>query len=63
MDPSGKATWKVACAGPPAMTGEGELTRESADAWTGSIRFTASEGSMTLRLGGKRLGDCEAPQQ
>ena len=25
MDASGKATWKVTCAGPPAMTGEGDL--------------------------------------
>ena len=62
MDASGKATWKVTCAGPPAMTGEGELTREGADAWSGSIKFAASEGVMTVRLGGKRLSDCEKPQ-
>ena len=62
MDAAGKATWKVACAGPPAMTGEGELTREGADAWSGAIKFAASEGTMNLRLGGRRLGDCEKPQ-
>lgn len=62
MDASGKATWKVTCAGPPAMSGEGELTREGADAWSGAIRFASSEGAMTVKLGGVRLGDCEKPQ-
>ena len=57
-----KATWKVTCAGPPAMTGDGEITRESADSWSGAIRFTSSEGAMTVKLGGRRLGDCEKPQ-
>jgi hypothetical protein len=62
MDGAGKATWKVTCAGPPAMTGEGELTRDGADAWSGTIKFAASEGSMNLKLDGRRLGDCEKPQ-
>lgn len=62
MDASGKATWKVTCAGPPAMTGEGELTRDGADAWSGMIKFAASEGTMNLKLGGRRLGTCEKPQ-
>ena len=54
-----KATWKVRCAGPPAMTGEGEITRDGADAWTGSIRLSSEEVNMTIKLDGKRLGPCE----
>jgi len=54
-----KATWKVTCAGPPAMTGEGEITRESADAYSGTIKFTSEGSSITIKLRGKRLGTCE----
>ena len=54
-----KATWKVICAGPPAMTGEGEITRNGADAYTGQIRFSSAEGAMTIKLTGKRVGPCD----
>jgi len=54
-----KATWKVICAGPPAMTGEGEITRNGADAYTGQIKFASEEGAMTIKLSGKRLGPCD----
>ena len=57
-----KATWKVTCAGPPVMTGEGEITRNGADSWSGAIRFTSPEGAMTVKLNGRRLGECEIPQ-
>lgn len=51
--------WKVSCPGPPAMTGEGEITRKGPDAYTGHITFTTPEGSMKLNLNGRRIGDCE----
>jgi hypothetical protein len=55
-----KVSWKAACAGPPPMTGTGEITRESADSFSGAIKMAASEGGgMTIKLAGKRLGDCE----
>ena len=54
----GKATWKVTCEGPPPMTGEGEITREGDEAWTGAIKFTSEEGIMTINLSGARLDDC-----
>lgn len=57
-----KATWKVTCAGPPAMTGDGEITRESDNGWSGAIRFSAEEGAMIVKLGGVRLGECEKPR-
>ena len=57
-----KATWKVTCAGPPAMTGEGEITRDGDDAHSGAIKFTSSEGAMTIKLNGRRVGACDNPQ-
>jgi uncharacterized protein DUF3617 len=55
-----KVTWKTTCAGPPAMTGEGEIVRDGDSAWAGKIKFTGGEANMTLNLSGRRLGDCEA---
>jgi hypothetical protein len=52
-----KITWKTVCESPD-MTGEGEITR-SGDTYTGSLKFTSAQGSMTTKLSGKRLGDCE----
>ena len=54
-------SWKVTCAGPPAMTGDGEITRDGADAYTGLIKFASAEGSMKIKLGGKRTGVCDLP--
>lgn len=55
-------TWKMVCAGPPAMTGEGEITWDGGESWAGTVRFAGKDGNMTLKLGGKKLGDCETPQ-
>ncbi len=52
-------SWKVRCAGPPAMTGEGEITRQSPDAYTGTIKVQSEHGVMTMKLDGRRLGDCD----
>lgn len=57
-----KSTWSVQCSGPPAMTGHGEITRTSPDAYTGSIRFESPEGGMTVKLSGKRVGECRVAQ-
>jgi len=58
-----KATWKTVCAGPQEMTGDGEITMSGADAYSGSIKFASPKGSMTLKLNGKRLGDCEVTKK
>jgi hypothetical protein len=57
-----KSTWRAQCSGPPAMTGEGEITRTSADAYSGLIRFSSAEGTMTLKLSGRRVGACRLGQ-
>ena len=54
-----KVTWKLVCAGPPEMTGGGEITRNGADSYTGTIKFTSSQGTMTIKLNGRRLSACE----
>jgi hypothetical protein len=56
-----KATWKTTCAGPPAMSGEGEIVRDGADAYNGTIKFTSADGNMTVKISGRRLGGCDVP--
>jgi hypothetical protein len=58
-----KYTWKLRCSGPPAMTGTGEVTRDGAEAYSGSVRFAGEAGAMTIKLNGKRIGDCDSPGQ
>jgi hypothetical protein len=55
-----KATWTEKCDNPP-MTGHGEITRQGADAYTGSIEFESPQGNMTINLDGQRIGDCDNP--
>lgn len=54
-----KGTWKTHCDGPPAMDGTGEVTRDSADAFSGAIKLASGEAKMTIKLTGRRLGDCD----
>ena len=57
-----KATWKVHCDGPPPMDGTGEVTREGADAFAGTIKFVTSDTPMNVKLTGKRVGECDNPK-
>ena len=56
-----KVTWDTQCTG-PTMTGTGEIIRDSADSYTGSIKFTSAQGNMTIKLTGKKIGGCDNPQ-
>ena len=56
-----KVTWDVQCTG-PTMTGTGEILRDGADAFTGTIKFMSPEGNLTIQLKGRRVGGCENPQ-
>ena len=56
-----KATWKTTCENPP-MTGVGEITKDGASAFSGSIKFNSEAGNMKITLNGHRLGDCDNPQ-
>jgi len=52
-----KVTWKVACTGQMAMTGDGELTFME-DSYEGTLMASTAMGGMTMKLSGKRLMDC-----
>jgi hypothetical protein len=52
-----KVSWKMACAGQAAMTGEGEMTFMD-DTYTGTMKMTTPQGAMTMQMNGKRVGDC-----
>jgi hypothetical protein len=52
-----KTTWKVSC---PDVNGTAEITRTSPDAYTGWMKMTMAQGTMTMNLTGKRVGDCDA---
>jgi Protein of unknown function (DUF3617) len=51
-------SWKMACAAPQSMTGTGEITFKD-DSYTGTMKMTTPQGSMSMKMDGKRLGDCQ----
>jgi hypothetical protein len=57
-----KATWTMQCSGDMPLTGNGEMTFENADAYSGVINATAQGMNMTIRLAGKKIGTCDNPQ-
>lgn len=57
-----KVSWKVVCTGAMPMTGVGEITRDGADAYVGTIKFNSAEANMVTKLTGRRVGDCDNPQ-
>lgn len=56
------STWKVVCAGPPPVSGEGTVTRKGADAYSGTMTMHSPDGTMTMTYDGKRIGDCDAAE-
>ena len=56
-----KATWDMQCSGQMPMTGHGEITFESEDAYSGVIDATAEGMTMKINLSGRKLGTCDKP--
>jgi hypothetical protein len=52
------ATWQMSCTKPQALTSTGEMTF-TADTYDGTIKTNMAQGVMTMKVAGKRLGDCE----
>jgi len=50
-------SWAMACTGQTAMTGTGEL-RFTGDAYEGLMKMMMDQQQMTMKMSGKRLGDC-----
>lgn len=56
-----KVSWDQQCTGEMEMTGHGEITFDSPDSYTGTIKTTAEGMTMTIKLSGKKLGTCDKP--
>jgi len=56
-----KVTWDVQCTG-PTMTGTGEIVYSSMDEYAGTIKFMSADTSMTIKLTGKKSGECNDPK-
>ena len=50
-------TWTMTCTGQPPTTPSGEL-RFSGDAYDGLIKMMVEQQQMSMKISGKRLGDC-----
>ena len=57
-----RVTWTSVCAGEMTMTGKGEIVRQGADAYTGTVKYAFAQGGMTVALSGKKVGECDNPQ-
>ena len=57
-----KVTWTSVCTGQMAMTGKGEITRQGADAYSGTVKYAFAEGTMVVAISGKKVGECDNPQ-
>lgn len=50
-------TWRMACSTPQPMTSTGEMTFTD-DTYTGTMKMNTPQGDMSMKLTGKRVGDC-----
>jgi hypothetical protein len=44
------------------MTGQGEITYEGTDSYSGIIKYVTDDGNMTINLTGKKIGGCDHPR-
>ena len=58
-----KASWTMRCDGPPAMTGQAEIDRNAPDHYAGWMKINMPQGTMTMTMDGKRVGDCDAGER
>jgi hypothetical protein len=52
------ATWKMVCTQPEPMTATGEMTFTD-DSYNGTMKMDSPQGQMTMKMSGKRVGDCK----
>lgn len=58
-----KVTWTMQCSGDMPMTGDGEITFQGTDSYTGAINATAEGMTITINLSGVKTGTCDRPIQ
>jgi uncharacterized protein DUF3617 len=51
-------TWSFACTSPEKMSGTGEMTFAGDDSYTNTMKMVMAQGEMTMKMTGKRIGDC-----
>jgi len=56
-----KVSWDQQCTGEMDMTGHGEITYDSADSYSGAVKFNSDGMTMTINLSGKKIGTCDKP--
>lgn len=52
------ATWKMVCTSPQQLTSTGEMTFTD-DSYNGTMKLDMQQGQMTMKMAGKRVGDCK----
>jgi hypothetical protein len=50
-------SWKVVCGPPQNTSGTGEIVFNG-DSYVGTMKMTTQQGEMTMKMSGKRVGDC-----
>jgi hypothetical protein len=50
-------TWQMACTSPQPVTATGEMTFTD-DTYAGMMKMNTPQGDMSMKVAGKRLGDC-----
>lgn len=56
----GAMSWKMSCAGNPPTTGSAEMVYEGSDRYRGTMTMNAEGRTMTMKMSGKRIGECDA---
>jgi hypothetical protein len=49
--------WKMTCN--DGSTADGNMTYQGMEAWNGMMNMKMKEGAMTMKLAGKRVGECD----
>ncbi len=52
-------SWKMVCN--DGSTADGNMTYQGTAAWTGVMNMKMKEGAMSMKMTGKRLGECDVP--
>ena len=57
-----KVNWTSVCTRPSPMTGQGEITFDGPDDYSGTIQYASEDGNLVISLTGHRSGSCDHPQ-
>jgi hypothetical protein len=56
----GTMAWKMSCAGNPPTTASAEMVYEGTERYRGTMTMNADGRTMTMKMSGKRIGECDA---